>query len=131
MGRVCVLAALASVAGAGATDLAVGEYPPGAIQSVRNVDTRVVPAASQPLRLVVRVLAVGEQPMAADAHALHEALTGSALTSRANRVALEWTPASSTLGIERSGVGLSLDAGYRLSLKVRHRGPTIYLRRQF
>jgi hypothetical protein len=129
---VCALAALASGSGAGAKDLAIQEYAPPPLQPpVRNAEQRVLPAAARPLTLVVRLRAAGEQPMAADGHALHEPFVDPALTHQANRVALEWTPASSTLGIEHGGVGMSLDAGYRLSLKMRHRGPMIYMRRQF
>ncbi len=47
------------------------------------------------------------------------------------RVGLEWMPAKSNFGLAQGALGLQLESGYRLSLKLRRGGPTVYLRGQF
>ena len=47
------------------------------------------------------------------------------------RVGLEWKPAKSSIGLAHGALGVQLDSGYRLSLKVRHGKPALYLRTQF
>ena len=49
----------------------------------------------------------------------------------ATRVGLEWKPAKSSIGLAHGALGVQLDSGYRLSLKVRHGKPALYLRTQF
>jgi len=47
------------------------------------------------------------------------------------KVGLEWKPAKSSFGFDHGALGIHLDSGYRLSLKARHDGISIYLRGQF
>lgn len=47
------------------------------------------------------------------------------------KAGVEWKPAKSRLGFEGGRLGLQLDSGYRMSLRTRKGGLTIYLRRTF
>jgi hypothetical protein len=47
------------------------------------------------------------------------------------KLGYEWKPAKSALGFEHGALGVQLDSGYRLSLKVRHGKPALYLRAKF
>jgi hypothetical protein len=47
------------------------------------------------------------------------------------KAGVEWKPATSRLGFEGGRLGLQLDSGYRVSLRTRKGGLTIYLRRTF
>jgi len=48
-------------------------------------------------------------------------------------LAVDWRPARATvwLGLEHGALGMQLKPGYRLSLKLRGGGPSLYLRSQF
>ena len=47
------------------------------------------------------------------------------------KLGVEWRPSKSTLGLEQGALGMQLESGYRLSLKVRRGSPSLYLRSQF
>lgn len=49
----------------------------------------------------------------------------------ATKIGVEWQPAKSSLGLAHGALGLQLDSGYRLMVKVRHGKPALYLRTQF
>lgn len=47
------------------------------------------------------------------------------------KVGLEWKPATSRFGFEHRSIGVQLQSGYRMSLRVRGGGVGVYLRGQF
>jgi hypothetical protein len=47
------------------------------------------------------------------------------------KVGMEWKPAKRSLGFDHGAIGMTLDSGYKLSLKPRHGGLGVYLRGQF
>lgn len=49
----------------------------------------------------------------------------------AAKVGMEWKPATSRLGFEHRAVGLQLQSGYRMSLRVRGGGLGVYFRGKF
>jgi len=87
----------------------------------------VVPALS----LGVRYHVTAEHALFADASRASSLGAGPPLVYVGTKVGVEWKPAKTTLGLERGAVGMQLESGYRVSLKVRHGGPSLYLRGQF
>jgi hypothetical protein len=67
--------------------------------------------------------ASGARPIGAEAAANNELY--------AAKVGVEWAASHSRFGFDKGALGLRLDSGYRMSLKVRHGGLAIYLRNQF
>ena len=49
----------------------------------------------------------------------------------ATKLGVEWTRSRSRLGFDKGALGLRLDSGYRMSLRIRHGGLGIYVRGQF
>jgi len=47
------------------------------------------------------------------------------------KVGMEWKPAKRSFGFDHGAIGMTLDSGYKLSLKPRHGGLGVYLRGQF
>lgn len=86
----------------------------------------------------VPALTVGVRYRLSDAHAVFAGAYGArglatdpSIPLYAAKVGVEWRPAKSRLGLEHGAIGMHFDSGYKLSLKVRHGGPTMYLRGQF
>ena len=49
----------------------------------------------------------------------------------ATKLGVEWARSRSRLGFDKGALGLRLDSGYRMSLRIRHGGLGIYVRGQF
>jgi hypothetical protein len=47
------------------------------------------------------------------------------------KVGMEWKPAQSRFGFDHGAIGVQFDSGYRLSLKARSGGLSVYLRGKF
>jgi hypothetical protein len=86
-----------------------------------------VPAVS----LGVRYSVSSEHAVFADASRARSLGAGPPRTYVGTKVGVEWKPAKSTLGLEQGAFGMQLESGYKLSLKVRHGGPSVYLRGKF
>ena len=85
------------------------------------------PIASMELRFKV----TDEHALFADARRAPDAAAGPADGGYRTRLGLEWRPAKATLGLEQGALGMQLESGYRLSLRLRHGGPSLYVRSQF
>ena len=79
----------------------------------------------------VRVRVSDEHAVFADAYRARGLGAGPVGIDYGTKVGVEWRPAKSTLGLEHGALGMQLESGYKLSLKVRHGGPSLYLRSQF
>jgi hypothetical protein len=88
-------------------------------------------AAMLPLSLIVRRRVPVEQSMAVDASGAGRPFVDPALVYHPDKVGLEWQPARSTIGLDHGALGLSLDSGYKLSIKSRRGGPMVYVRGKF
>lgn len=62
------------------------------------------------------------------ARALPPETTGAYVNTK---VGVEWKPAKSRFGFDHGAIGVQFDSGYRLSLKARSGGLSVYLRGQF
>lgn len=96
------------------------------------------PARAQALEAAVSAVALGlryrlsgEHALFADASRVRGLGAGLAGVDYGAKVGVEWQPAKSTFGLEHGALGMQMAAGYKLSLKVRHGGPSLYLRSQF
>jgi hypothetical protein len=87
--------------------------------------------AMLPLSLIVRHRVPVEQTMAVDASGAGRPVVDPALVYHPDKVGLEWKPARSTIGLDHGALGLSLDSGYKLSIKSRRGGPMVYVRGKF
>lgn len=92
-----------------------------------HADVGSVAALSMGLRFRV----TDEHALFADAYRARSPLAGTADVGYATRVGVEWLPAKSTLGLEHGALGMQLDSSYRVSLKLRRGGPSLYLRSPF
>lgn len=88
-------------------------------------------AAMPPLSLIVRHRVPVEQTMAVDAFGAARPVVDPAGVYHPDKVGLEWMPARSTIGLDHGALGLSLDSGYKLSIKSRRGGPMVYVRGKF
>ena len=86
-----------------------------------------VPAVSMGLRYRV----TDEHALFADAYRARGAGASAAVAGYGSKLGVEWRPAKATLGLEQGALGMQLESGYRLSLKLRHGGPSLYLRGKF
>ncbi len=86
-----------------------------------------LPAVSMGLR--VRV--TDQHALFADAYRVRAPVLGAVGEGYGTKLGVEWRPAKSTLGLEHGALGMQLESGYRVSLKVRRGGPSLYLRSQF
>ena len=86
-----------------------------------------VPPASLGLRWRVS----DEHAVFAAAYIARPAAAGARGVDYGTKMGVEWRPAKSTLGLEHGALGMQLESGYKLSLKVRRGGPSVYLRSQF
>ena len=86
-----------------------------------------VPTVSMGLRFRV----TDEHALFADAYRARGPVVGALVAGYGSKLGVEWRPAKSTLGLEHGALGMQLESGYRVSLKVRHGGPSLYLRSQF
>lgn len=86
-----------------------------------------VPTVSMGLRFRV----TDEHALFADAYRARGPAAGAAVPGYGGKLGVEWRPAKQTLGLEHGAVGMQLESGYRLSLKLRHGGPSVYLRGKF
>ncbi len=87
----------------------------------------VVPAVSMGLRFRV----TDEHALFADAYRARSPVAGAPLAGYGTKLGVEWRPAKVTLGLEHGALGMQLESGYRVSLKLRRGGPSLYLRSQF
>lgn len=87
----------------------------------------VVPALSMGLRYRV----TDEHAVLADAYRARALAAGAVDVAYGTKLGVEWRPAKATLGLEHGALGMQLESGYRLSLKVRHGGLSLYVRSQF
>ncbi len=78
-----------------------------------------------------RLRVTGEPLSVADAYRARGLGAGPVGPGRGTRFGVEWRPAKATLGLEHGAIGMQLESGYRLSLKVRHGRPSLYLRGRF
>lgn len=88
-------------------------------------------AAVPALSMGVRYRVTDEHAVFADAYRARGAAAGTADVGYGTKLGVEWRPAKATLGLEHGALGMQLESGYRLSLRVRHGGPSLYLRSQF
>ena len=79
----------------------------------------------------VRYRLSDQQLLFADAYRARSLGTHPATALFTTHIGMAWTPSRSKFGFERGTFGLRLDSGSRLSLKVRHGKPVLYLRAQF
>ncbi len=101
----------------------------GAATSVAQAGVGFAPALS----LARRVRVTDERALFADAYRARGERDGGgpAGPGRASKLGVEWSPAKATFGLEHGAVGMQLESGYRLSVKVRHGRPSLYLRGRF
>lgn len=83
------------------------------------------------LSMGVRYRVSDEHAVFADASRARGLGAGPADVYYGTKVGVEWRPAKPTLGLERGALGFQLESGYKLSLRVRRGGPSLYLRGQF
>ncbi len=88
-------------------------------------------AAAPVLSIGGRLRVTGEPLSVADAYRARGLAAGPTGLGGASRLGVEWRPAKATFGLEHGAIGMQLDSGYRLSLKVRHGRPSLYLRGKF
>jgi hypothetical protein len=86
-----------------------------------------IPTVSMGLRIHV----TDEHALFADAYRARGPVAGAAYAGYGTKLGVEWRPAKATLGLEHGALGMQLESGYRLSLKLRHGGPSLYLRSKF
>ena len=113
----------------GRTDVGVGFGPLAHVEPTMHGPTRLsgsVPSVTLGLRFRVS----DEHLLFADASRARLGPDPDATYVTA-KLGYEWKPAKSALGFEHGALGVQLDSGYRLSLKVRHGKPALYLRAQF
>lgn len=79
----------------------------------------------------VRYRLSDQQLLFADAYRARSLGTHPATAFFTTHIGMAWTPSRSKFGFERGTFGLRLDSGFRLSFKVRHGKPVLYLRAQF
>lgn len=74
----------------------------------------------------------GEAAVYADATGVRSLAGDAGMPGIVNtKVGLEWKPATSRFGFEHRSLGIQLQSGYRMSLRVRGGGLGVYLRGQF
>jgi len=81
--------------------------------------------------LDLRYRIAGRYHLFADAAPVRGFLATGAAAPFTVRVGMDWQPSKSMLGLEHGAVGMQLDSGARVSLKVRRGGPMVYLRNRF
>lgn len=99
----------------------------GAATSVAQAHAGFAP----PLSIGGRLRVTDDRALFADAYRARGDGAGPTGPGRAPKLGVEWSPAKTTLGLERGAIGMQLESGYRLSLKVRHGRPSLYLRGRF
>lgn len=97
----------------------------------RTDGTQALVGAVPAVSLGVRLRVSDEHAVFADAYRARGLGAGPVGIDYGTKVGVEWRPAKSTLGLEHGALGMQLESGYKLSLKVRHGGPSLYLRSQF
>ena len=83
------------------------------------------------LSMGVRLRVTDEHALFADAYRARGPAAGAAGPGYGSKLGVEWRPAKQTYGLEHGALGMQLESGYRLSLKVRHGRPSLYLRGKF
>lgn len=73
----------------------------------------------------------GETAFYADAVSARRLATESMPDLYAAKVGMEWKPATSRLGFENRSLGIQLQSGYRMSLRVKGGGVGVYFRGKF
>lgn len=100
-------------------------------RSVGAERSQALVGAVPALSMGVRYRVTDEHAVFADAYRARGAAAGMADVGYGTKLGVEWRPAKATLGLEHGALGMQLESGYRLSLRVRHGGPSLYLRSQF
>ena len=100
-------------------------------RSVSAERSQALVGAVPALSMGVRYRVTDEHAVFADAYRARGAAAGTADVGYGTKLGVEWRPAKATLGLEHGALGMQLESGYRLSLRVRHGGPSLYLRSQF
>lgn len=81
--------------------------------------------------LGVRYAVSGETAVYADATSARELVANAAPGLYNTKVGMEWQPAKSRFGLEGRSLGVQLQSGYRMSLRLRSKGIGIYFRGKF
>ena len=79
----------------------------------------------------VRYVVSGETAVYADATSARDLLANAAPGLYNTKVGMEWQPAKSRFGFEGRSLGIQLQSGYRMSLRVKRGGFGIYFRGNF
>jgi hypothetical protein len=118
----------------GRADVGVGigmqRYLEPSVDRLGNVPQAVVGAVPA-LTVGVRYRVSDQHSVFAGAYGARGLATDPTIPLYAAKVGVEWQPSKSNLGLEQGAIGMHFDSGYKLSLKVRHGGPTLYVRGQF
>jgi hypothetical protein len=114
----------------GRTDVGVGV---GTLGFVPRADAGTALLGPRPtVTLGWRYRLNGETAMFADATGVRALAGDGPMPGIVNtKVGLEWKPATSRFGFEHRSIGVQLQSGYRMSLRVRGGGLGVYLRGQF
>lgn len=97
----------------------------------RPAQPQALAAGATAVALGLRYRLSGEHALFADAARVRGLGAGLAGVDVGAKVGVEWQPAKSTFGLEHGALGMQMAAGYKISLKVRHGGPSVYLRSKF
>jgi len=87
--------------------------------------------ASPTLSVGLRYRVTPDSTVYADASGVRNLGTDAPANYVNTKVGMEWKPAKRSLGFDHGAIGMTLDSGYKLSLKPRHGGLGVYLRGQF
>ncbi len=87
--------------------------------------------ASPTVSVGLRYRVTPDSTVYADASGVRNLGTDSPANYVNTKVGMEWKPAKRKLGFDHGAIGMTLDSGYKLSLKPRHGGLGLYLRGQF
>jgi len=117
--------------GRGRTELGIGIGSMGYLTPQRLDGPRSVIGSVPTLSVALRYRVSGEHLLFADASGARGLGVDPTAAYVTTRVGMEWAPAKSVLGFSQGALGLQLDSGYRLSLRMRHGSPVLYLRTQF
>lgn len=81
--------------------------------------------------LGVRYAVSGETAVYADATSARELVANAAPGLYNTKVGMEWQPSKSRFGLEGRSLGVQLQSGYRMSLRLRSKGIGVYFRGKF